>query len=199
MRDTLKHYGFEQYEISNFAVQGYESRHNMKYWRLEDYMGFGPGAHSCVNGVRYSYVRDLDKYISAVVGDSMIIDEYEPIVPVQKAAEYLMLGMRTVHGISQAEYHRIYRSDWTPIEETFELFDKKGWATKKDGRWSLTPAGFLISNVLINAVLEAQTGAKVENNPWMKGAFEASAKQTLPEGELERFEEKYRGRTERSG
>ena len=197
--DTLKHYGFEQYEISNFAVPGYESRHNMKYWRLEDYMGFGPGAHSCVNGVRYSYVRDLDKYISAVVGDSMIIDEYEPIVPVQKAAEYLMLGMRTVHGISQAEYHRIYRSDWTPIEETFELFDKKGWATKKDGRWSLTPAGFLISNVLINAVLEAQTGAKVENNPWMKGAFEASAKQTLPEGELERFEEKYRGRTERSG
>ena len=51
----------------------------MKYWQLGDYMGFGPGAHSCAGGVRYSYVRDLDRYVSAVVGDSMIIDEYEQI------------------------------------------------------------------------------------------------------------------------
>ena len=192
--DTLARYGFSQYEISNFAVPGYESRHNLKYWQLDDYMGFGPGAHSCVNGVRYSYVRDLNKYISAVIGDSMIIDEYEPVVPVQRAAEYLMLGMRTTHGISQAEYHKIYRSDWAPIEETFELFDKKGWAVRENDRWRLTPAGFLISNVLINAVLEAQTGAKVENNPWMKGVFEQKAKQELPEGELERFKEEYLGK-----
>ena len=76
--------------------------------------------------MRYSYVRDLDRYVSAVVGDSMIIDEYEQIVPIQKATEYLMLGMRTTHGISEKEYHRIYRSDWEPIEETFELFERKG-------------------------------------------------------------------------
>ena len=77
--DTLAHYGLKQYEISNFAIPGYESRHNLKYWQLGDYMGFGPGAHSCAGGVRYSYVRDLDRYVSAVVGDSMIIDEYEQI------------------------------------------------------------------------------------------------------------------------
>lgn len=190
--DTLKTYGLEQYEISNFAVAGYESRHNLKYWRLEDYMGFGPGAHSCINGVRYSYVRDLDKYISAVIGDSMIIDEYEQIVPIQRATEYLMLGMRTRAGISRSEYHKIYRSDWEPIEETFELFRKKGWAEGGDGSWHLTPAGFLISNVLINAVLEAQTGAKVENNPWMRDAVSQEKKQELPEGEIERFTSVYR-------
>lgn len=190
--DTLKNFGFEQYEISNFAVPGYESRHNLKYWQLGDYMGFGPGAHSCVGGVRYSYVRDLDKYISAVVGDSMIIDEYERVVPIQKATEYLMLGMRTAHGISRAEYHRIYRSDWDPIEETFELFERKGWAERRAERWRLTPAGFLISNTLINAVLEAQTGAKVENNPWMKAVFEREEKQTLPQGEYERFTSAYK-------
>ena len=171
--DTLGHYGLKQYEISNFAVPGYESRHNLKYWNmddymsfgpgahsdfggerfalareLDDYMGFGPGAHSCIGRTRYSYVRDLDKYISAVVGDSMIIDEYEKIVPIQKATEYLMLGMRLTHGISEKEYHRIYRSDWAPIEETFELFERKGWALMTGERWHLTPAGFLISNIL---------------------------------------------------
>ncbi len=194
--DVLKSYGFEQYEISNFAIPGYESRHNLKYWQLGDYMGFGPGAHSCVNGVRYSYVRDIDKYISAVIGDSMIIDEYEHIVPIQRATEYLMLGMRTAHGISESDYHKIYRSDWIPIEETFELFERKGWAEKNDGRWRLTPAGFLISNVLINAVLEAQTGAKVENNPWMKEIFRQEKKQELPKGEYERFASVYRDKSD---
>ena len=169
-----------------------ESRHNMKYWSLGDYMGFGPGAHSSVGNLRYSYVRDLDKYISAVVGDSMIIDEYEKIVPIQKATEYLMLGMRLTHGISEKEYHRIYRSDWAPIEETFELFERKGWALMTGERWHLTPAGFLISNILINAVLEAQTGAKVENNPWMRDAIRQEKKQELPRGEYERFTSVYR-------
>lgn len=190
--ETLERYGLPQYEISNFAVPGFESKHNMKYWTLEDYMGFGPGAHSFVNGVRYSYVRDLGKYISAVNGDSQIIDQYEKIIPVQNAAYYIMLGMRTNRGISADEYHRIYLSDWTPLEKTFADFAEKGWAKKNGDRWSLTPAGMLISNSLINVMLEAQTGAKVEFNPWMKSAFEAEDKQTLPQGDNQWFEEFYR-------
>lgn len=190
--EALSHYGYNQYEISNFAVPGFESKHNLKYWQLDDYMGFGPGAHSCVGNLRYSYVRNLDKYIAAVNGDDMIIDEYEPIVPVQRAAEYIMLGLRTTHGISEAEYHKIYLSDWTPLEKTFEVFEKKGWAKKTDDRWSLTPPGMLVSNALINAVIEAQTGAKVQINPWMKDAFEAADKQELPEGDIDRFEAFYR-------
>ena len=61
MVDELRRYGYEQYEISNFSIPGYESRHNLKYWQLDDYMGFGPGAHSCIGRTRYSYVRDLDR------------------------------------------------------------------------------------------------------------------------------------------
>ena len=105
-------------------------------------MGFGPGAHSCAGGVRCSYVRDLDRYVSAVVGDSMIIDEYEQIVPIQKATEYLMLGMRMTHGISEKEYHRIYRSDWEPIEGDLRAVRAQGLAEKSGERWHLTPAGF---------------------------------------------------------
>ncbi|MEI3062355.1 MAG: radical SAM family heme chaperone HemW [Oscillospiraceae bacterium] len=65
--ELLERYGYKQYEISNFCAPGYESRHNMKYWTLEDYMGFGPGAHSCVGNLRYSYVRDLKQYIAGVL------------------------------------------------------------------------------------------------------------------------------------
>lgn len=192
--EALEHYGYPQYEISNFAVPGFESRHNLKYWQLGDYMGFGPGAHSCVDNVRYSYVKDLDRYIEAVVGDGNIIDEYESSIPVQRAAEYIMLGMRTVHGISEKEYHNIYLGDWTPLDETFRGFEEKGWAKKTEDRWSLTPSGFLLSNQLIGAMLDAQTGAKVLGTPWMKSAYDAQEKQTLPEGDIERFEAFYRDR-----
>ena len=190
--ETLDRFGLKQYEISNFAVPGFESRHNLKYWQLDDYMGFGPGAHSCVGNLRYSYVRSLERYIKAVNGDSTIIDEYEPVVPVQRAAEYIMLGLRTVNGICRDEYRSIYRSDWAPIEKVLEGFIGHGWAKKTDDRFSLTPAGMLVSNALINTVLEAQTGAKVEINPWMKPAFDAAEKQVLPEGDNDKFENFYR-------
>lgn len=190
--ETLDRYGYPQYEISNFAVPGYESKHNLKYWRLDDYMGFGPGAHSCVNNIRYSYVRDLDRYIAAVKGDKTIIDEYEHIIPVQKAAEYIMLGLRTVRGISENEYRSIYLSDWGPIEKILYRFESKGWAAKSDGRWHLTSSGFLVSNQLIGVLLEAQTGEKVASNPWMQDAFEATEKQELPVADADKFEEFYR-------
>lgn len=196
--ETLEHYGLEQYEISNFAVPGYESKHNLKYWTMGDYMGFGPGAHSYVDGVRYSYVRDLDRYIAAVMGDKQIIDEYEICLPVQKAAEYIMLGMRTSRGISEKEYHNIYLSDWSPMERKFEEFAKKGWAEKSGDRWRLTPSGFLVSNSLIVSMLESQTEAKVEYNPWMKDAFDAEEKQPLPQGDLEKFKEFYRKQVEKN-
>ena len=191
--DALAHYGYKQYEISNFAIPGYESRHNLKYWQLGDYMGFGPGAHSCVDDLRYSYVSDLNRYINGVNGNSVIIDEYEPVIPVQRGAEYIMLGLRTAHGICAEEYSAVYKSDWAPLEAVLAGFVPHGWARKSDeGRWSLTPAGMLVSNALINSVLEAQTGAKVEAVPWMRQIFDAAEKQVLPQGDNERFENFYR-------
>ena len=62
--EFLKAQGYEQYEISNFARPGHASRHNLKYWTLGEYAGFGPGAYSDFGGVRYGYIRDLDRYIA---------------------------------------------------------------------------------------------------------------------------------------
>ena len=83
--EMLGRYGYRQYEISNFAARGFESRHNLKYWKLDDYMGFGPGAHSCVGNLRYSYIKDLKGYIAGVQKGVSIIDEYEVISPFEKS------------------------------------------------------------------------------------------------------------------
>ena len=189
--DMLEHYGYKQYEISNFAVPGYESKHNMRYWRLSDYLGFGAGAHSCMGGARFSYVRDADQYIVGVLRDQNIVDEYTPITNVERGSEYIMLGMRTVMGIAEDEYTNVYRADFAPIEKTLRLFAEKGWAQETDGRWHFTAQGFLLSNLLIGALIEAQSGTRVAVNPWMKPAFDAEEKTTLPPDEDELFREQY--------
>jgi putative oxygen-independent coproporphyrinogen III oxidase len=185
--ETLDRYGYRQYEISNFAIPGYESRHNLKYWILDDYMGFGPGAASCVGSARYSYVKDLDKYISGVKDYDRIIDEFERIEPLERASEYIMLGMRTSKGITEDEYRSIYLSQWEPIEKLMEVFAARGWTKNTDGRWAFTPSGFLVSNQLIGALLDAQAVEKVQTNPWMQGALDDHEKQELPPDDDELF------------
>lgn len=191
MVEELRHYGYEQYEISNFSIPGYESRHNLKYWQLDDYMGFGPGAHSCIGRTRYSYVRDLDRYLAGVLHGEDMIDEYETIGDFERAAEYLMLGMRTVHGVSRAEYERLYRSDFSGIAQQLEEFVRRGWAAADGERWHFTPSGFLLSNVLIGKLLDAQTDRKAEHNPWMKPQIEKQPRTKLPPGEVEAFRDTY--------
>ena len=189
--DVLERYGYKQYEISNFAAKGFESKHNLKYWELDDYMGFGPGAHSCVGNLRYSFVKDLKQYISGVARGASIIDEYRQIDPLERAVEYIMLGMRTSNGISEHDYRTRCQCDWRPIHKVLLAFAEKGWAEKTGDRWHFTVPGYLISNTLIGILLEAQAGGRVEGNPWLEEAFAAEEKIDLPKGENELFQELY--------
>lgn len=170
--DFLERHGYKQYEISNFARPGYESMHNLKYWRLGDYIGFGASAHSNLGLLRYSYTSNVREYISGVLGDKDIIDEQEELTRFDRAAEYLMLGMRTTLGITEEEYAAIYRSSFEPITRMLEEFEENGWAYYDEDHWRFTPGGFLVSNVLIGLLLEAQTKEKFSANPWIREAFE---------------------------
>ena len=170
--ETLTHYGYQQYEVSNFARRGKACRHNMKYWDMEDYLGFGPGAHSCIGSTRFSFVRDLQAYIKGVSGQGDILDEYEKLDELDRAAEYLMLGMRRSRGISEEEYHKVYRSDFAPIEALLQEYEKDGWTKKFDGRWCFTPSGFLVSNILIGSLWEAQAEQRISGNPWIEENLE---------------------------
>jgi oxygen-independent coproporphyrinogen-3 oxidase len=193
--EMLQRYGYRQYEISNFCAPGFESRHNLKYWNLDDYMGFGPGAHSCVGNLRYSFVRDLRKYISRVTHNVSIVDTCEEVSPLERAVEYLMLAMRTSRGISEADYRVRCQCDWQPIIRVLRAFAEKGWAEETDGRWHFTVPGFLISNTLIGILLEAQANGRAEYTPWVDRAEEAEKKITLPKGEDELFAELYEKET----
>ncbi len=158
--ERLERAGLAQYEISNFARPGFESRHNLRYWLVRPYLGFGPGAHSDFGGRRYSFVRDLDAYIDGVLRGGDIIDSQDPISRGERGSEYLMLGLRTARGIEEWEYRGTYRMNFTPLEEQLLRFREQGWAEKTaQGRWRLTPKGFLVSNQLIGALLERQEKA----------------------------------------
>ncbi len=149
--DYLKKHGYEQYEISNFAQPGYESRHNLKYWTLGEYAGFGPGAHSDMGGVRFAYERDLDAYIA---GD-LHLSELEEIPPLDRDLEYIMLSLRTTRGIDSGYFERQFRQKFQPMEELLVQYEAHGFAVRTEKGWCLTPRGFFVSNTIIVSLQEA--------------------------------------------
>lgn len=153
----LESNGFHQYEISNFALTGRECRHNLKYWKCREYLGYGPGAHSYYKDARYSYIRDLPAYINAMkTGSEGLIDgDPEIIRPRERVGEYLMLGLRLREGISEAEFRRNHARDFAPVKAALLPYVKTGHVREERGRYSLTPEGFLISNRIIADVLDA--------------------------------------------
>ena len=155
--ERLAQAGYEQYEISNFAKPGFESRHNLRYWLTRPYIGFGPGAHSDFGGRRYSWIRDLEGYIQGVLEGGSLLESEDLIPQRERGGEYLMLRLRTARGIEEWEYRGTYYMDFTPIEARLQEFSAQGWAEKTpEGRWRLTPKGFLVSNQLIGDLMERQ-------------------------------------------
>ncbi len=153
--EGLERAGYKQYEISNFARPGYECRHNMKYWTLQPYVGLGPAAHSDFGNRRWSYVRDLKSYVNGVNEEGVLTDDMEEIPRLERAGEYVMLGLRTARGISGNEYSREFRVSFDALEERLEVQKKRGLAAREGDRWRLTPQGFLLSNRIIGDLLEA--------------------------------------------
>jgi oxygen-independent coproporphyrinogen-3 oxidase len=150
--EILQKGGYRQYEISNFAKPGKESRHNLKYWMGREYLGFGPGAHSYFGGRRYAYPRDLDTFLS---GKAAPVQE-TTVSPAEQAREYLLLRLRTTRGIEEWEYRREFGLNFEPISRRLEFFETHHWAEQSGHRWHLTPEGFLLSNTLILDLLERQ-------------------------------------------
>lgn len=159
--ERLGQAGYYQYEISNFARPGCQSRHNLKYWMSKPYLGFGPGAHSDFGNRRYSFRKDLEGYISGVLAGGDVVGDSDLIPKRERGGEYLMLRMRTTRGVEEWEYRREYYMNFEPIEQKLIEFERRGWAARQDRRWHLTPKGLLVSNQLIGELLEAQEKASL--------------------------------------
>lgn len=155
--DRLAAAGYEQYEISNFARPGFASRHNQKYWDLSPYLGFGPGAHSDFGGVRYAWARSLADYCRAIEdGGEPPLSEKAAISLRERAGEYVMLGLRTARGLDRRAFEDRYGLSFAPVERVLEGLVPTGHVLPlPEGRWRLTPQGFLVSNQIIGLALEA--------------------------------------------
>jgi len=155
--EILRDKGFRQYEISNFCRKGNLSRHNLKYWTGGEYLGFGPDASSDFGGRRFSIVRDLHAYIEGIQTGGSVLEEVQTIPERERAGEYLMMRLRTVSGMDPQEYENRYLLPFGPLEEALMRFKEQGYASKTfDGRWHLTPNGFLISNTIISDLMLIQ-------------------------------------------
>ena len=162
--EILREKGFRQYEISNFARKGLYSRHNMKYWTGGEYLGFGPNASSDFAGRRFTIIRDLQGYIDGIKNGGEVLEDVEDIPIRERAGEYVMMRLRTSAGILKEEYERQFLLPFGPLEEALEKSRVFGHATKnEDGRWRLTPKGFLISNTIISDLLLIQDGTEQMN------------------------------------
>ena len=156
--EFLKAQGYEQYEISNFARPGHASRHNLKYWTLGEYAGFGPGAYSDFGGVRYGYIRDLDRYIAG----ELVLAESEHIPVSEREMEYIMLRLRTTEGMNIREFENRFRRRFDPLGARLEVYADHGLAQRTEQGWRLTPRGFLVSNQIIGELQELLNREKLE-------------------------------------
>lgn len=158
--EMLRDHGFRQYEISNFARKGLYSRHNYKYWTGGEYLGFGPSASSDFAGKRFTLVADLQSYISGIRTGGNIMEDIQEIPLRERAGEYIMLRLRTSAGISPEEYEKLFMLPFQPLEDILKKHQAYARATQNgDGKWSLTPKGFLVSNDIISDLLIAQDEA----------------------------------------
>ena len=136
----LEEHGYKQYEISNFAREGFECRHNLKYWQCKEYFGTGPSAHSYMNGKRFYVPKDLKSYISSPRQQEVISDDTPCSVE-----EKMMLALRLSEGICLSDYGQAAER----IKKAALPMEKHGLLNIDGDRISLTPEGFLLSNEII--------------------------------------------------
>jgi len=142
---TLGKLGYEQYEISNFAAAGYECKHNLKYWRCEEYIGIGAAAHSYYKGQRFRVKPDIDGFISAPVQRTEITDG-----SAGGWEEYAMLKLRLTEGITFDEAAGFGRAD--ELRKNAEKLPRSLVNITGKGV-NLTPEGFLVSNAVIGTLI----------------------------------------------
>ncbi len=139
--DYLKSLGYEQYEISNFARSGFESKHNINYWKCGEYIGIGPSAHSFFNGKRFFYGRsfsDFDKNITAFDCDG------------GNEEEFIMLSLRLKSGLVFEEYKEKFgHSVPLPLSRKIHRYADTDFMEIDSQRAFFTPKGFLVSNTII--------------------------------------------------
>ncbi len=144
--EALAKLGYAQYEISNFAKPGFESRHNLLYWHGENYLGIGPAAHSCMEGKRFFYPADTAAFIA---GDARTIADGE-----YSKEDAAMLALRLCEGLDVRNYNNCYNCNFLQGQQAFvQKLCSEGFAQYDKNTLRLTPKGMLMQNSILAQLL----------------------------------------------
>lgn len=148
--DYLKEKGFEQYEVSNFAKEGFQSIHNKFYWEYKDYLGLGPSAHSFIDGVRWSNFTSLSYYLDSINKKNEAQMNKEILTDKQKLEELVIMGLRA-KGINLTKLKKI-APDWVDInQKSLSFMQEKGYLIITEDNIKLTKLGYPVCDeILLN-------------------------------------------------
>lgn len=148
---TFREAGYKRYEISNFAKAGFESRHNQKYWRLDDFLGLGAGAYSCIDGVRFSNEADILTYIEKASKEGCAVREETPISLSEQMSEFVFLGLRCEDGISLLEFEKRFgESMLEKFGEPIKKYTNYGFLVLEGDTLRFSDKGFFVSNQILS-------------------------------------------------
>lgn len=145
--DYLKKNNFHQYEISNFSKENYESRHNLKYWKSEEYLGLGPAAHSYLNGKRFYHSRSFEEYLKSPAA-------YIPDGDGGSFEEFAMLKLRLTEGISKKEIaEKFCKKKFDELLKKSDRFIRMKLMDSDGEFLKFTKQGFLLSNTILSEII----------------------------------------------
>lgn len=145
--DTLKRHGYNQYEISNYSKENLECKHNIIYWKCDNYLGLGPGASGFIGNTRYSNIEDICEYNKCIMQNIRPVSEEIELTKKDKIEEFIFMGLRMNEGINVDIFKERFDTDFYDIYQ--EVMDKlvKRELVRFDGKnISLTQKGREISN-----------------------------------------------------
>ncbi len=141
--ERLGEAGYEHYEISNWALPGFRSRHNLKYWRRQPYLGFGAGAHSFNGRTRWANAHGPSAYVASIEQGRLPIEQVELVTEGQALEEELFLGLRQLEGIDLAPIEQQYN---VSLRQRFEGLREAGLVEFDGSRVRLAPSRLTVSN-----------------------------------------------------
>ena len=110
--ETIENFGLKRYEISNYAISGYESIHNSGYWNLKDYLGIGAGAFGCYKNSRYENTKNIKEYLEIVSENKFPTKNIEYLDSEKRKREFIFLSLRTVKGINLLYYKKLFKENF---------------------------------------------------------------------------------------
>jgi len=141
--------GYKHYEISNFAKDGYECKHNLIYWEAEPYIGIGAGAHSYFNDERYNNAYDINDYAHSIMEQGITRENIQEISKKESMSEYIILGLRLVDGISIKDFKLRYDMDiFNVFGEQIRKLIKKQLLELEGDRLKLSRVGLDLANIV---------------------------------------------------